>query len=122
MDDASLMFVGRLLLGGLFVSGGIRHAFVYPAVIPMMRARGVPMAPVVLAAGSVFQVVAGLCFIAGAWLFASSLGLAAFTLAASIMLLDFWNKSGPERDALMNAALCNVAIIGGLLIAAATAV
>ena len=113
-----LVVTGRVLLGGLFVAGGVRHAFVYPGVLQQMKARGVPSAGSLLLAGSLFQTIAGACLMAGIFVFPAALGLAAFTLAASLMMLDFWNKAGPEREATMNAALCNVAVIGGLFIAA----
>lgn len=115
-----LLVTGRVLLGGLFVVGGIRHAFLYPAILQRMQARGVPAASFLLVAGSLFQVVAGACLMAGILVFPAALGLAAFTVAATFMLLDFWNKAGPERDVTLNEALCNAAIIGGLFLAAAT--
>lgn len=37
-----LLAVGRVLLGGLFVAGGVHHFFDLPAVTGMMKARGVP--------------------------------------------------------------------------------
>lgn len=117
-----LLVVGRVLLGALFVMGGVRHAFVYPAVIPMMEKRGVPAPGLVLAAGSLFEFAAGLALMLGAFVFWAALGLAVFTVAATVMLLDFWSMSGPEREGAMSGALSNVAIIGGLLIAAGTAV
>jgi putative oxidoreductase len=114
-----LLVTGRVLLGGLFVAGSLRHVFVFPMILQKMKARGVVAAPFLLVAGSLFQTVAGACLMAGILMFPAALGLAAFTVAASLMLLDFWNKVGPEREATINAALCNVAVIGGLFIAAA---
>lgn len=114
-----LLVTGRVLLGGLFVAGGLRHAFVYPGVLQQMKVRGVPAAGFLLVAGSLFQTAAGACLMAGVLVCPAALGLAAFTAAASFMMLDFWNKVGPAREATINAALCNVAIIGGLFMAAA---
>jgi putative oxidoreductase len=114
-----LLATGRVLLGGLFVVGGARHALVFPMILQRMKARGVVAARFLLVAGSLFQMVAGACLMAGIFVLPTALGLAAFTVAASLMLLDFWNKVGPEREATINAALCNVAVIGGLFIAAA---
>ena len=114
-----LLATGRVLLGGLFVAGGVRQVFVFPMVLQKMQDRGVVAARFLLVAGTLFQTVAGACLMAGIFVFPAALGLAAFTAAASLMLLDFWNKIGPEREATLNAALCNVAVIGGLFIAAA---
>ena len=44
--------------------------------------------------------------------------LIAFTIAASLMMLDFWRYSGVERLTLRSAFIANIAIIGGLLLAA----
>ncbi len=111
---------GRLLLGGLFVMGGIKHYFIYSAILEMMTKRGVPFPKLVLIAGSVFQFVFGLLFIFGVAMPLASACLIIFTIAASIMLLNFWDLGpGPAREGLMNAFLTNMALIGGLLIAAA---
>lgn len=115
-----LWIMGRLLLGGLYVAGGIRHFFIMPDLTEMIRARGVPFPKFVLIAGSVFQFVCGLQFMLGISVPFAAGGLIIFTVVASIMLLNFWSmEPGPEREGAMNAFLCNIALIGGLLIAAA---
>jgi putative oxidoreductase len=119
MDDV-LWISGRVLLGGLFVAGGIKHFFIMLAVIEMMKARGVPFPKLVLIVGSIFQLVFGLLFVLGISVMLAAAGLIIFTIAASIMLLNFWDmEQGPAREGLMNAFLTNIALIGGLLIAAA---
>lgn len=120
--DTILWILGRLLLGGLYVAGGIKHFFTMPAVIEVMKARDVPMPKLVLISGSVFQLVCGLLFVLGISVPLAATGLIIFTIAASIMLLNFWNmEPGPAREGMMNGFLCNIALIGGLLIAAAHA-
>jgi len=44
----------------------------------------------------------------------------ASTIAASVMMLDFWRYSGVERLSLRSAFITNIAIIGGLLLAGTT--
>lgn len=44
-----------------------------------------------------------------------------FTLVASVLMVNFWSLSGDARTAMRNVFMSNLAIIGGLLIAAATA-
>lgn len=116
-----LLILGRLLLGGLFVYGGVHHMFAIPAITQAMAARGVPAPRLVLLVGSAFQFVAGLLLILGLYVAPAALALVLFTLAASIMLLNFWDLEGPAREAAKNVWLSNLAIIGGLLIAAAQA-
>lgn len=116
-----LLIVGRVLLGGLFVYGGAHHFFIIDAILPAMKARGVPAARLVLIGGSVFQILAGVLLMLGVFAGWAALGLVLFTLIASIMLLNFWDAEGPAREASLQGFQTNIAIIGGLLIAAAQA-
>jgi len=60
---------------------------------------------------------AGPCQVAPA-----ALGLALFTIAASVMLVNFWDlPPGEPRAMLKGVFASNAAIVGGLLIAAAQA-
>jgi len=114
-----MLVIGRLLLGCLFVVGGVRHLFIMPAVSQAMAERGVPMPKLVLTVGTVFQISAGLLLIFGVLVPFAALGLVVFTVTASVMFLSFWTMQGPARDAAVNGWQSNLAIIGGLLIAAA---
>ena len=116
-----LWFTGRLLLGGLFVVAGVRHFFILAPVTQAIAARGVPAARFVLLSGTVFEIAAGLAMIFGfrtAW---AALGLIVFTIAASVLLLNFWNMEEPARANAISTWQSNLAIIGGLLVTAAHA-
>ena len=63
----------------------------------MMAARGFPAPAFLLAAGSVVELVGGLCLILGVGRPYAAAALIAFTIAASLMMLDFWRYSGVER-------------------------
>ncbi|ANL35675.1 DoxX family protein [Rhizobium phaseoli] len=86
-----------------------------------IEARGIPFAKWVLISGSVFQIAAGLLLMLGLFVAAAAFGLIIFTLAASVMLLNFWDMEGTARDSAINSWKSNMAIIGGLLTAAAGA-
>lgn len=116
-----LLVLGRFLLGGLFVYGGVHHLFAIPALTEAIAARGVPAPRLVLLVGSAFQFVAGLLLILGLFVAPAALALVLFTLTASVMLVNFWDMEGPARDAAVNVWLSNLAIVGGLLITAAHA-
>jgi putative oxidoreductase len=121
-DLPSLLYLfGRFLLGGLFVVGGVEHFFALPLLTGIMAARGIPAARAVLILGSVWQAVLGLMLIFGLLLAPAAFGLIVFTLVASLIFLNFWDRSGPEKVAQRNAFLCNIAIVGALLMIAAQA-
>jgi uncharacterized membrane protein YphA (DoxX/SURF4 family) len=49
----------------------------------------------------------------------AAFALAGFTIVATFLCLDFWRMQGQQREIALNGALTNVAVVGGLLIAAA---
>ena len=113
--------LGRFMLGAFFAYGGITHFLALDPITQAMEDRGVPQPRLVLIAGSLFQIVFGLLLAFGISVPAAAIALIAFTVVASLMLVDFWNRQEPARMALRNVFLSNLAIIGGLLIAAGTA-
>ncbi|MBB3646807.1 putative oxidoreductase [Rhizobium sp. BK619] len=120
-DGPALMMIvlGRLLLGSLYVAGGIHHFFVIVPLTDAIEARGIPFAKWVLLSGSMFQILAGTLLILGLFVTAAAFGLILFTLAATVMLLNFWDMQGTARESAINTWKTNMAIIGGLLITAA---
>ena len=119
LSAATLLILGRILLGGLFVIAGIRHFFLLDVLTPVMAKRGVPLAKWALVAGSLFQIVAGAMLMGGIAVAFAAFGLIAFTLAASFLFLNYWDMQGAERENAKSFLLSNMAVIGGLLMAAA---
>lgn len=116
-----MWLLGRLLLGAYFAWAGIHHFTSLTPLTAAMSARGVPAPRAVLLIGSVFQTVCGVALIFGLWPAWAALGLVLFTLVASIVFLDFWNKEGEARAGAVGTWKTNLALIGGLLLAAAYA-
>src|SRR6185436_10604795 len=110
--DQVLLILGRFLLGALFVYGGVSHLFAIPALTQAIAARGVPAPRLVLLVGSAFQFVAGLLLIIGLFVVPAAFALVLFTLAASALLVNFWDMEGHAREAATNVWLSNLAIIG----------
>jgi putative oxidoreductase len=117
--SAALWILGRLLLGVHFAWAGIHHFSALAPLTQAMAARGVPVARAVLVIGSVFQTVCGIALIVGFWPAWAALGLVLFTIGASMIFVDFWNKQGDARAGAVGTWKTNLALIGGLLIAAA---
>jgi len=119
-DDASaLVLLGRLLLGGLFLVAGIRHFWLVEPLSAIMAQRGIPAPRLAVIGGSIWEGVFGALLMLGIAVPISAFALMAFTVAASLIFLNFWSMEGQQREVAMNGALTNIAVVGGLLIAAA---
>ena len=116
---AALISVGKVLLASLYVVGGVRHLFILPVLTEAIRARGVPAPRLVLLAATVVEIAAGVALVAGWNPALAAAALIGFTLAASVLMLNFWDQTGETRSNSISAWQANIALIGGLLIAAA---
>ena len=114
-----LLTTGRILLGCLFVMGGIRHVMNFSGIAGDMKRMGFAFPRFLLAAGTTFQIAAGTLLILGLFVFPVALGLIAFTVVASVMMLPFWSMKGGDRVWAILNWFSNVGIVGGLLLAAA---
>lgn len=106
---------GRWTVAGIFVLAGFAHFPQFGPLRDAMAQRGIPFAAAVLSAGSVFQIVAGAMFgfdVERRW---AAIGLVAFTIASSLMMLDFWNLQGMEKERALGAFMNNIALCGALL-------
>jgi putative oxidoreductase len=119
LNAASVVLVGRLLLGGLFVIGGITHLFVLPGAAGQLRQRGVPFPMLTLIAGTVFETVAGAAVMIDFFVPFAAGGLILFTVASSCMMMNFWAMTGEKRISAIDGWTSNLGVIGGLLIVAA---
>lgn len=84
----------------------------------MLAERGWPAPGAFLVVGSVWEAAAGAVLMTGAWTAWAAGALIAFTLVVSLTLLDFWTQEGDARAAALNGFLMNLALIGGLILAA----
>jgi putative oxidoreductase len=119
-----LVAVGQMLLGSLYVYAGLNHFG--PAaqkIIPALAARGVPSPQQTLFVVSALEILGGACLMLGIAVVPAAIGLAIFTVVASYVMVNFWDlPKGSELRAMLEGVFAsNVAIIGGLLLAAAQA-
>lgn len=112
---STLLFLGRLLLGGAFVFAGLRNIQNAAFLPQMMAGRGVPRARLALWTGIVLQIIAGVLVIAGLWTAIACAVLVLFLIAATPMFHNFWDHQGPDRAARINGFVGNVALGGGFL-------
>jgi putative oxidoreductase len=114
--------IGYLLMGAIFAFAGLDHFRNFAAVKGMMANRGWPMPGPVLAIVSALQILGGLCLAFGLLRPWAALGLAAFTIAASLSFLDFWRTNTPDRIWMRSEFIINTGLVGGLLLAFATSI
>jgi len=66
------------------------------------------------------HLIASICLIVGWYVNEMAAALAVFTLLATIRVHNFWTMVGQERLERGRVALANLAVVGGLLLLAAT--
>ena len=113
---STLMFLGRLLLGGAFIFAGLRNVMNVPALTGLMTTRGVPQARLVLFAGIAIQVIFGLLVIVGPWKAIAAAVLILFLIVATVMFNNFWDHQAIERSNRINGFVSNVALVGAFLL------
>lgn len=116
MDPVILVVIGRILIGAAFAFSGVRMFSSLQPLTGVLAAKGIPYPAFVVAAGATFEVLFGGLAIIGIWFQAVALLLAAFIVAATVMMHDFWNlPPGPARVADENAVITNVILVGALI-------
>lgn len=110
--------VGAVLIGGVFLWSALQHALNFPARVAMLKGKGWPVPAVLLAAGMGLEVFGGALLIVGVLTSLAAAALILFTVVASVTLLDFWRQPPETRHAVQNTFIGNIALVGGLLLAA----
>ncbi|MEJ6784281.1 DoxX family protein [Aminobacter sp. Piv2-1] len=119
-DFSVLALMGRFFLGGAFVFAGLRNIANAKLLTGMMTARGVPQAGLVLWAGIVLQILAGLMVAIGFQAAYAAAALIAFLVAGTLMFHNFWDHQGPDRASRINGVVSNVALAGSFLLVIAS--
>lgn len=111
-----LAAAGYILLGSFYAISGLLHFRHFRELTGALAARGAPFPAATLAAGSVFQTVAGALLAAQVPWRWPAFGLALFTLLASLLFFDFWRREDVAREAAIRAWQTNLGLIGALLV------
>ncbi len=110
--------LGLILIGGMFLLSAFSHFRAFSARVAMLSGKGWPAPAVLLGAGMTLEVAGGALLILGLLLPIAAGLLILFTVVASVTLLDFWRQPPETRLAARNGFTANVALVGGLLLAA----
>lgn len=116
-----LEHLGLALIGLFFVWGGLNHFRIFREVRAMLVERGWPIPGTILAVSSLWEAIAGAVLATGFYTAWAAGALILFVILASVTLLDFWNQEGEAHTAALNGFMMNLALIGGLILAAGLA-
>lgn len=119
--SSSLHLLGRLLLAAIFLVSGVRKALAFQATVATLAGKGFPYAEIVAILTIALKVGGGLMLLTDIGARPAGWALAAFTLAAGVLFHAFWLSPPDQWIAQFNNFMKNIAIVGGLIIAAETA-
>ncbi|HEU5176769.1 MAG TPA: DoxX family protein [Burkholderiales bacterium] len=112
--------VGRILLALLFLIAGSRKLMAPAASAGYFAKLGFPMTDVLVWVVIAVEIGAAILLIVGWKTRWAALALALFTLIATFAAHRFWEFDAAQYANQMNHFLKNLAIVGGMLILAAT--
>jgi len=113
-----LLAVGRVALVAIFVWSAYGKLTGLPGFTNMLASKGVPQAALVAPLAALVEIAGAVMVIIGFKTRYAAAALMVFTAVALYIDHDFWNLSGPARNAQMIQAWKNLSIIGGLLVLA----
>lgn len=114
-----LSLVGRLLLAALFLPAGVDKIGGYAGTVGYIASKGLPLPEVGALVAIVVELGGGLALIAGFGTRFAALGLALFTLAASVVFHNYWALPADQQMVQQLMFFKNIAVVGGLLTLAA---
>ena len=115
-----ILFVARLCLASVFLVSGVHKALYYSRARDEFHQASVPATEVLLPLTILLHVFASAGLISGMYARESALLLAVFTIIATVKVHCFWRMVGAERRDRSRIAFSNLAIVGGLVMLAAT--
>jgi putative oxidoreductase len=110
-----LLIAARMLAGGAYLIIGLRNVPNHKTVAELLAANKVPLSGLAAAIGIAMQIGFGALLLSGFYSAIAALGLAAFTVLATLIVHHFWTYKPPERTTQVNAFLANTIMTGGLL-------
>ena len=81
----------------VFLVSGIDKSINFSRAVDEFAKDNIPARPLSVVLTIAFHLIASVCLIAGWLVTEMSFALALFTLAATVLVHDFWNMSGEER-------------------------
>ena len=115
----SIVVVGRVLLALMFVLSGFGKLGNIAGTAGYIASGGLPAATALAVLVGLFEVLAGLALAIGFKARWAALGLALFTLLASLLFHQFWTAPAGQQMVQQLMFMKNLAIAGGMFMVAA---
>ena len=115
----ALAVAGRFLLALMFVMAGFSKITGFAGTVGYMAAKGIPAAEVLAVLTILLEIGGGLALMAGLHARWAALGLALFTLLASVIFHNFWAVAEAQKMVQQLMFMKNLSVVGGLLMVAA---
>ena len=115
----ALALVGRILLGSIFVLSGFQKLMGFSGLVTSIAGKGLPLPEVLAVVTIAIELGAGLLLLVGWKARWAALLLFLFTIPITLVFHNFWAMAGAEAAMNQIQFLKNVAIMGGMLLAAA---
>ncbi len=112
----TLLLVGRILLGGIFVVSGYGKLMGLAAFAASLEKNGVPYASALAPVGACVEFFGGLAIVLGIEVRYAALLMIAFVIVATLISHRFWELQDAARRAQATNFSKNVAIIGGFML------
>jgi len=115
-----LLLAGRIALASVFLVSAIHKGVWYRRAVEEFRNDRIPLIGLTLPATIALHLLGSICLILGYQTQIAALLLAVFTVAATLKVHAFWRLPKPRQLGRSRVANANLAVVGGLLVLAAT--
>jgi putative oxidoreductase len=115
MSQSSMLLIGRILLGVLFLVAGVRQLMFYDGSVGYFGRLGFPVPVATTWLSIIVHVAGGLFLIIGWKTKLTSWLLLVLVVIATAMAHRFWQFDATQYANQLNHFLKNLAIVGGLL-------
>ena len=117
---SAVKLIGRILLSGVFIGSGLSKVIAFSMMTGYVAAKGLPMPAVALGIAAAVEIVGGLAVLVGFKTKIASWILFLYLIPTTFVFHNFWALQGMEKMDNQAHFMKNLAIMGGLLILAAS--
>jgi putative oxidoreductase len=112
--------IGRILISVMFLWSGIAKVAAFSMMTGYAQAKGLPLPAAGIATAAAIEILCGLAVLTGFQTKLASWALFVYLIPVTLLFHNFWAVQGADRMDAQVHFLKNVAIMGGLLILAAS--